>query len=276
MIGLALLLLTAGHPSDPTGLGEHVVVTRDQVEVHVYEFPVAGIARGAPLLMFHQAGSNARGEFAPIAARLGRAGRATFGADLRLGGSRFGSENRTSGAYRGEEGSYCDAYPDLEAALDHVHSRTNRPVVLLGSSYSGALVVRLAAMHPEKVAGFVAFSPAGGDAMRGCEAEPLLDPIGVPGLAFRNRSSAQRVAWIAESNRRWRAAGVELVELEAEGHGASLLVPERTEGPTEPAWEALDRFLRSVDQRPVPQGALGWAPADEAERGPQRQPETMR
>ena len=255
MIPLAALFIAMAGPTPAADPIRHVAISRDQVRVHIYEFPSGGEPAGAPLLMFHQAEADARGEFGPIAERLAALGRPVFAADLRLGGGRFGSENLTSSGYAGEAGGYCDAYPDLEAALDHVHRRTNRRVILVGSSYSGALVVRLTSMHPDKVAGFVAFSPAGGAAMRGCEAEAHLATLEVPGLAIRNRSSAGRVDWVGESNRLWREAGMSVVEVEAEGHGASLLVPERARGPVAPVWNAFTRFLASVERASGTAGA---------------------
>lgn len=244
---ILLLLASGGASPAPAAEVATVVTAADGTAVHVYEYRPSSRSRGLPLLMFHQAGGDARGELGPIARRLAAEGRRVFTADLRSGGSRFGGTNLTAAGYKGPQQGYCHVYPDLEAALDHVRKKTGKRAIVAGSSYSGALVVQLAARRSNHVAGFVSFSPAGGPAMAPCEPEPHLASLRVPGLAVRNRTSQPPPPWMAESNRRWRAAGVPVMEIEAEGHGASLLLPERTKGDVDSIWRAFRAFLARVD-----------------------------
>ena len=75
---------------------------------------------GAPtVVLFHQAGGDARGEYSGIARRLLAEGYEVFAWDARAGGERFGQANRTAAAFASAETQpgFCDAYPDLEAAL---------------------------------------------------------------------------------------------------------------------------------------------------------------
>ena len=123
--------------------------TMDGVTIHGEPY-FGGLDSGAPLvLLFHQGGSNGRGEYAPIAHWLNDVGFRAIAWDQRRGGDRLGASNRTVEGSTLDEPSYCDVYPDLVAALQYVASRglADR-VVAWGSSYSGALVFRLAAEHP--------------------------------------------------------------------------------------------------------------------------------
>jgi dienelactone hydrolase len=109
----------------------------------------------ATILLFHQAGSS-KGEYASIAPRLAALGFDALAIDQRVGGPMFG-RNETAAQVKGQPG-YVDAQRDLEAAFAWA-SRRGRPVILWGSSYSAALVFRVAAQHPGKVAALLAFSP---------------------------------------------------------------------------------------------------------------------
>lgn len=229
-------------------------VASDGTVVSLYDYHPKAPGPATPVLMFHQAGGDARGELGPIAEKLASAGRRVFTADLRSGGSRFGGINQTAAEYKGPEPSYCAVYPDLVAALDKATVEIGGPVVVVGSSYSAALVVKLAAEHPGKIAGFVAFSPAGGDPMKGCEPEPYLGRLKVPGVALRNRGPADPPPWIATSNEQWAAAGYPVTIIQAEGHGASLLLAERTKGDVAAAWKALESVFAQADARAQAKG----------------------
>lgn len=224
-------------------------VASDGTVVSLYDYHPKAPGPATAVLMFHQAGGDARGELGPIAEKLASAGRRVFTADLRSGGSRFGGVNQTAADYKGPEPSYCAVYPDLAAALDKVFAKVGSPVLVIGSSYSAALVVKLAAENPKKVSAFVAFSPAGGAPMKGCEPEPYLGGLKVPGVALRNRGPADPPPWIATSNEQWAAAGYPVTIIQAEGHGASLLLTERTKGDVAAAWAALNSMLSQVDSR---------------------------
>ena len=99
------------------------------------------------VLLFHQGGSNARGEYPEIAAWLNENGFRAIAWDLRSGGDLFESTNRTVEVLKPDVSTdYCDGYPDVEAALDYVQDHYLADTVIVwGSSYSGALVFQLAA-----------------------------------------------------------------------------------------------------------------------------------
>lgn len=134
----------------------------------------------ALILAFHQGGASGRAEYGPIAPRLNDAGYDVLTIDQRAGGRLFGGENRAVNE-RGEESGYCDAVPDLAGTLAYARAeRPNTPIVLWGSSYSGALTLRLASTNPDGVIGVLAFSPASGGPMADCRGEEVSARIDVP------------------------------------------------------------------------------------------------
>ncbi len=206
--------------------------------VNLYGDLYASGDRGAPIvLLFHQAGSNARAEYGSIVPRLLESGYNVLAIDQRSGGTRLGGVNRTASALEGGSPSYCDAYPDLEAALAFVISiGFDGPHIVWGSSYSAALVIRLAAEHPDDVNAVLAFSPASGDPMGACKPGPFLENLETPILALRPASEME--------NPRVRAQLEQFQEL---GH----LNPERVQGDVEETWTAVEQFLAQVESTAV-------------------------
>lgn len=185
----------------------------------------------APLiLLFHQGGSNARGEYTDIATWLQSAGYRTLAWDLRSGGEWHGGENQTKASLADDTpAGFCDAYPDLEAALNFLHERDpDGSVIVWGSSYSAALVFQLAAKHPDKVDALLAFSPASGAPLEGCRAPLWVDQVTVPALGVSPASEMER-----ESVQAQRAvledAGIDYRVVEYGVHGSSMLMDVRTE-----------------------------------------------
>ncbi len=124
------------------------ITTQTSDGVTIYGEPYFGdLDNTAPLiLLFHQGGSNGRGEYAGIAKWLNNNGYRAIAWDQRSGGDTYGSENRTvKGLAEGTPASYCDAAADLSAALTHVldHGFADK-VIVWGSSYSAAMVFQLA------------------------------------------------------------------------------------------------------------------------------------
>lgn len=191
------------------------------------------------VLLFHMAGSN-RAEYAPIAPALARRGFASLAIDQRSGGAAFGARNETAGAF-GRDPGYLAALPDLEAALAWARASGDGRILLLGSSYSAALVFLLAARHPKAVAAVMAFSP--GEYLRGASvreaAARLTCPVFVASAADSAEIAAARAILAAAHG---ADPAVQHVP-EAGPHGASLLRPDRNPRGAEAAWRALDRFL---------------------------------
>ena len=207
---------------------------------------------GPVVVLFHQAGSNARGEYQDIIPRLLENGYSILAVDLRLGGSRYGSENRTVTAGRlPDSRAYCSAYPDLTAAWDYVAERGfTGPRFAWGSSYSAALVIRLAAERASGMAGVLAFSPASGEPMAGCRPEQHIDDLAVPALILRPQAEAD-MASVTTQLERFRAAGKQVHVARPGAHGSSMLVAARVDGATEDTWNVVLEFLRTHASQPL-------------------------
>lgn len=176
--------------------------------------------------LFHQAGGDGRGEYELLTPWLNSIGLRAIAWDLRSGGDRFGSENRTARAFPDGVG-YCDAYPDMEAALKYsVDVAAGAPIVIWGASYSAALVFSLAADQSDEVAAVIAASPASGEPMADCAIDAVLQDVQAPILALRPRREVDFTKAQAET---LVAAGATFHIVENGVHGSSMLIDERTE-----------------------------------------------
>lgn len=235
-----------GGPPDAGTTGQATEVTTTSSDgVRIFGDHYRPSAPGsATVVLFHQAEGDARGEYGDIARRLWKEGFEVFAWDARGGGDRFGSQNRTLAALDGPapEG-YCVAYPDLEAALAYVFDQgSGGPIYAVGSSYSAALVIRLAAEHGHRLAGVAPFSPAPA-LMDDCEVKDWLPRLdGVPLLVFRPEREMKNER-VAVQTKLFEERGIEVFTAPRSAHGASMLNPERSEGDVEPTWRRLLTFL---------------------------------
>ena len=143
--------------------------------------------------------------------------------------------------------SYCDALPDLEAALAYVRERNPEvKPILWGSSYSAALAIQLAAAHSDAVTGVLAFSPASGEPMDGCRPEPFADGLTVPLLVLRPQSEAV-IESVAAQLAAFAEQGHQTAVADPGTHGSSMLVAERAGGDVESTWQVVLHFLHSFE-----------------------------
>ena len=114
---------------------------------------------GDIILLCHQARFS-RGEFQETAKKLAEMGYNCLAIDLRSGDQVNGVTNETAARARlaGKPTEFLDAEQDILAAIDYLKSLTPRPIILLGSSYSASLVLRIAKDN-EQVKAVIAFSP---------------------------------------------------------------------------------------------------------------------
>ena len=221
------------------------LTTAEGGQVPARKWPT-GEADRAWVLVFHQGATSGPAEYGPIAPRVHALGFDVLVIDQRRGGDLFGGANDVAARFDAERTSYCDALPELEAALDHARSAApGRRAILWGSSYSAALVVQLAARRAEDVAGVLAFSPASGESMDGCRPEAYLDRVEAPILAVRPASEMAH-EWIAEQLERFRAVGHRTLVTDPGRHGSSTLVEERVGAATDDAWAVVGEFLAGL------------------------------
>jgi pimeloyl-ACP methyl ester carboxylesterase len=163
--------------------------------------------------------------------------------DQRRGGDLFDGTNGVASRFDSDATSYCDAAPDLEAALDWAAAAApGSGVVLWGSSYSAALVIRLAARRSDVVSGVLAFSPASGDPMDGCRPEEAAAELTVPWLVLRPGSEMEH-PWIADQLEAFASLGAETYVARPGRHGSSMLVEGRVGASTDATWSVVLSFL---------------------------------
>ena len=218
--------------------------TQDEVKVFGDLYTVD--SQALTLLLFHQAGTNGRGEYQPIIPRLLDWGYNVLSIDQRVGGQLFGQANRTAMNIPGaSEFEYCEAYPDLVGALAFIqHRGFTGPLVAWGSSYSAALSIRLGVEHAADLAGVVAFSPASGSAMEGCKPEPYIEQIEIPLMVFRPGSEAAAET-VKEQLALVKTEGHQSYVAPDGVHGSSMLVQERAKSNVTATWKALRQFLQA-------------------------------
>lgn len=244
----ALLPLAAGCAPEPAvppePLVEEVVIASGDVPLHA-DVHTQGES-GTVVLLFHQGGGSARGEYAFLVPTLLEAGYAVVAPDLHGGGDRFGEPNRTLEATpEPEEFGYCDAAGQLRAVREWAEQRfPGARLILWGSSYSAALVLREAAADPEGVAAVLAFSPASGDPMAGCRPEEVAGTLTLPALVLRPANEAQ-IPTVQEQLRVFEEAGHATWVASPGAHGSSMLNPARVEGSVDPTWQAVWTFLEA-------------------------------
>lgn len=132
--------------------GDGLVLTADHYAPH---------PAGAPLILaLHQARWS-RGEYRESAPRFTTLGFNVLALDQRSGGAVNEVVNETAERANAAElpADYLDAEPDILAALAWARKQGAKRIVLVGSSYSASLALKVAAEHPELVDAAVSFSP---------------------------------------------------------------------------------------------------------------------
>ena len=111
------------------------------------------------MVLCHQA-RYSRGEYMETVAQFGSFGYNFLVPDARSGKEVNGVYNETAAlaAKKGLPVEYMDAEPDLLAAINYAYQKSGKKVVLVGSSYSASLALKIAASN-KKVNAVLAFSP---------------------------------------------------------------------------------------------------------------------
>jgi dienelactone hydrolase len=133
--------------------GDGVTITADLYAPHDKSAPM--------ILLFHQANWS-RGEYKEIAPRLNELGFNCMAIDLRSGNTVNDITNltNTSAREKFKETRYVDALPDMMAAINYAKTHySSGKLMLWGSSYSAALVLKIAGDHNAMLDGVLAFSP---------------------------------------------------------------------------------------------------------------------
>ncbi len=196
------------------------------------------------IILFHQA-KYSRGEFIDIAPKLNASGFNCMAVDLRSGGEINNVRNETF-AYADSihlKTRYTDTYNDMRRAVSFVRSKfPQAKIILLGSSYSASLSLKMAGDFPKGISGVAAFSPGEYFSVYGWSRDIIkVSSSRIQCPVFITSSNAETDDWKAIYEAIPVATKVSFVPTATGKHGAKSLwsnFPESKE-----YWTALDKFL---------------------------------
>jgi dienelactone hydrolase len=203
---------------------------------------VYGQDKGLPyILLFHQANFS-RGEYLETAPKLQKLGYNCIAVDLRSGNEVNYIQNETAAAAKAKNlpTEYTDAEKDILAAINYTRKITSQKIILLGSSYSASLVLKVARNNPS-VKAVIAFSP--GEYFNNFqlkkEISGLDKPLFIASTKKENPSIKQMVSGINESYITW------FVPSKTNGiHGSRALWSTSPENET--CWMQLLMFFKAL------------------------------
>ena len=131
--------------------------SKDGVTITADWYPVN--SESETILLCHQNGFS-RGEYIETAKKMNMLGFNCLAIDQRAGKAVNGIENETAkdAHAKGKTASPLNSEQDIAAAVDWLFEKYNRRVILLGSSYSASLALKVA-MENNHVFAVAAFSP---------------------------------------------------------------------------------------------------------------------
>jgi dienelactone hydrolase len=235
-VGFLLIALLSG----PAFAGEPVTLhAADKVTVYG-TLSKARAENDKVLLLFHQAHAS-RHEYDALIARFNQLGYDTLAIDQRSGGDLFGGHNQTVQA-RGRSADYLDVAPDLDAALAWARDRHYGTIVAVGSSYSSALVILLAARHPPGLTAIASFSP--GEYFD--DKDLIKDAAAKVTIPFYVTTDPAEAGNVTEVLRKAQGDNIIHYQPKAGVHGASTLVESRDPDGYAANLKSFEDFLRKL------------------------------
>jgi len=199
-------------------------------------YPVKG--HKGIFLLCHRSHCN-RAEYRETAPKLNALGYSCIAIDQRSGMKVFGASNETKDRAKAQKlpTGYLDARPDVEAGIAYAYKlNKNKPIYLLGSSYSAALSL-LIAKDSSMLKSLIVFSP--GEHLKGVKLAEQLKDIQIPVFAASSKKE------ISETKEVLRFVDSKLVtqfKPKEEGFHGSKILWESVKG-YESLWAALEDFL---------------------------------
>src|SRR4030095_9224090 len=131
--------------------------SRDSVQVTADWYPVE---IDMPVILLCHQNRFSRGEYKETAVKLNTFGFNCLAIDQRVGDTVNGVPNETAARAKAKklQPVYADTEKDILAALDFLYVKYNKKIILMGSSYSASLVLKIAATD-NRVLAVIAFSP---------------------------------------------------------------------------------------------------------------------
>ena len=131
--------------------------SKDGLQITADWYPVSS---DLPVILLCHQNHFSRGEYAETALRLNKFGFNCLAVDQRVGDEVNGIKNETALAAKAKHltPSLADAEQDIVAAVDYLFEKYKHPIIILGSSYSASLALKIATENP-KISSVIVFSP---------------------------------------------------------------------------------------------------------------------
>lgn len=112
------------------------------------------------MLLCHQAGYS-KGEYFETAKKLNALGYTCIAIDQRSGDSVNKDINLTAkmATLKKLNTGYIDAEVDIVTAVNHVFNLYHKKIIVMGSSYSASLILKIATAQKDKIAATISYSP---------------------------------------------------------------------------------------------------------------------
>lgn len=193
------------------------------------------------IVLCHQARYN-KSEFSETALILNKNGFNCLAVDLRSGGPMDSTKNETNllAVKKQLPVDYLDAEQDIVAAVNYVAKKYNQKIILLGSSYSASLSLKVAKEN-ENVRAVIAFSPGeyfGNKLNLADTIKGLNKPVFVASSRLESSAAKSVLKYVTSEIKEQfipKGDGV---------HGASALKKETTNN--QEYWDALLSFLNKI------------------------------
>lgn len=200
------------------------------------------------IVLFHQAGWS-RGEYLEIAPKLNKLGFNALAVDLRSGKGVHGVVNQTAMRARkaGKGTGYVNAEQDVKAALLYARSLVGKKVKVMawGSSYSAALVLKVAGDNPGLANAVLAFSPGEYFKKAGKPKDWIQQSakkIYIP--VFITSAKSEKKNWSAIFNSIKSKKKISFLPKTKGNHGSRALWDKFED--SDAYWKAVTRFLKSA------------------------------
>lgn len=144
------------------------------------------------ILLCHQAGFS-RGEYKDTAIKLAHLGYSSLAIDQRSGNEVYKIVNETAKRAKDKKlaTNFLDARQDIEAAIDYLYALNgNKPMLLIGSSYSASLVLLIGKAN-KKIGAIAAFSP--GEYLKGIKMSNQLKDFDKPVFVTSSKKEIQQI-----------------------------------------------------------------------------------
>lgn len=151
---------------------------KDGVKVTADWYPVSS---DLPVILLCHQNNFSRGEYLETALRLNKFGFNCMAVDLRVGETCNGIQNETAAAAKAKHLTPVteDTEQDIIAAVDFLFEKYKKPIIIVGSSYSASLALKIAAEN-NKIMAAAVFSPGEYFTDKnyiGNSIKPLLKPV---------------------------------------------------------------------------------------------------